>query len=107
MPTLLDEHSFEMGDLVAVLWGVRFIGDSFWGDIALLDPICDGCGDIYEVIPMGIPLPIPKTCIRRKRKIAITGAPSPRFAKNWKAWITKARKTCSAPSPSPPMKLPS
>jgi hypothetical protein len=53
-PTGLGEDSF-LGEVVLLLWGIRLFGDHVWGDIALADPICDGCADIYQVIPLGIP----------------------------------------------------
>jgi hypothetical protein len=34
---------------------VRLFGQSVWGDIALADLICDGCGSLYRVLPLGIP----------------------------------------------------
>jgi hypothetical protein len=43
------------GKVALFMWGVRIFSDSLWGDIALLDPICSGCGDIYRTIPLGIP----------------------------------------------------
>jgi hypothetical protein len=43
------------GKVAALLWGVRIFSDSLWGDIAMFDPICSGCGDIYKTIPLGIP----------------------------------------------------
>ncbi len=45
----------DFGELFLLMWGVRIFGDSLWGDIALIDPICEDCGEIYEVIPLGIP----------------------------------------------------
>jgi len=38
-----------------VLWGVRLFGQSVWGGIALADLICDRCGSLYRVLPLGIP----------------------------------------------------
>jgi len=52
---LSDDTDPALGEFVAVLWGVRIFGDAVWGDIALFDPICDGCEEIYRVIPLGIP----------------------------------------------------
>jgi hypothetical protein len=49
----INESGF--GKVALVLWGVRIFNDSLWGDIALADPICSGCGEIYSVIPLGIP----------------------------------------------------
>ena len=43
------------GKLGVVVWGVRLIGTRFWGDVALVDLICDGCGGLYKVLPLGIP----------------------------------------------------
>lgn len=43
------------GKLGIVAWGVRLIGTRFWGDVALVDLICDGCGELYSVLPLGIP----------------------------------------------------
>jgi hypothetical protein len=39
----------------AAAWGLRVFGDSIWGDIALVDPFCDGCGSLYKAIPLGLP----------------------------------------------------
>jgi hypothetical protein len=50
-----DQADLALGDFMALLWGVRVFGDNVWGDIALLDPICDGCAEIYQYIPLGIP----------------------------------------------------
>jgi hypothetical protein len=44
-----------IGKIGIVLWGLRLFGDKFWGDIAVADPICAGCGDLYKVLPLGIP----------------------------------------------------
>ncbi|HYV64867.1 MAG TPA: hypothetical protein VE964_01410 [Myxococcales bacterium] len=44
-----------IGKIGIVLWGIRLFGDKFWGDIAFADPICGGCGDLYRVLPLGIP----------------------------------------------------
>ena len=56
LPTGLgDAADLDLGDFMALLWGIRLFGDHLWGDIALLDPICDGCSEIYETIPLGIP----------------------------------------------------
>ena len=43
------------GHFGAIAWGFRLFGDSVFGDVALVDPICSGCGDLYKVIPLGIP----------------------------------------------------
>ncbi len=50
-----DVSSTGLGRIGVVLWGVRLFGQSFWGDIALADLICDGCGGLYSVLPLGIP----------------------------------------------------
>src|SRR5206468_8151908 len=50
-----DVSSTGLGRIGVVLWGVRLFGQSFWGDIALADLICDGCGSLYRVLPLGIP----------------------------------------------------
>ena len=43
------------GPLLGVFsWGIR-IGQRIWGDIAFIDPICDGCDSLYEVMPLGLP----------------------------------------------------
>jgi hypothetical protein len=42
-------------DMAALVLGVRIFGKSIWGDIALIEPICDGCGEVYSTIPLGIP----------------------------------------------------
>lgn len=57
VPTGLDGDvdDLELGDFVLILWGIRLFGDHVWGDIALADPICQGCAEIYRVIPLGIP----------------------------------------------------
>lgn len=49
------EEGVDFGELFALLAGVRIFGESVWGDIALLFPICEGCHDLYEVLPLGIP----------------------------------------------------
>jgi len=43
------------GEGGAIMAGVRFFGEWIWGDVALLEPICGPCVDLYEVIPVGIP----------------------------------------------------
>jgi hypothetical protein len=50
-----DVGSTALGKIGVVLWGVRLFGQSVWGDIALADLICDGCGSLYSVLPLGIP----------------------------------------------------
>ena len=56
LPAGLDEDlDFGLGEFAVLIWGVRLFGDHIWGDIALIDPFCDGCSDIYSVIPLGIP----------------------------------------------------
>ena len=50
-----DVRNAGIGKIGIVLWGVRLFGQTVWGDLALADPICDGCGDIYRVLPLGIP----------------------------------------------------
>ena len=35
-----------LGKVGIAVWGFRLIGDRFWGDIAFVDLICDGCGDL-------------------------------------------------------------
>ena len=50
-----DVSSTGLGKIGVVLWGVRLFGQSVWGDIALADLICDGCGSLYSVLPLGIP----------------------------------------------------
>jgi hypothetical protein len=54
-PTALDSNPLGFGSLLAVVWGVRIFNDNLWGDIALLDPMCDGCGAVYSIVPVGIP----------------------------------------------------
>lgn len=44
-----------LGKIGVVAWGVRLFGEHVWGDIALVDLICDGCGSLYRVLPLGIP----------------------------------------------------
>ena len=44
-----------IGKRVALVWGVRLFRERFWGDIALVYPICEGCGGLYSVLPVGIP----------------------------------------------------
>jgi hypothetical protein len=39
-----------------VLYGFRIFGDGIYGDINFALPICEDCGEIYSVIPFGIPL---------------------------------------------------
>jgi hypothetical protein len=43
------------GRAAVLLWGLRIFGDSIWGDVALADPFCDGCSDLYKSLPLGIP----------------------------------------------------
>jgi hypothetical protein len=43
------------GKLAILLWGLRLFGESVWGDIALAEPICGGCGDVYRTFPLGFP----------------------------------------------------
>jgi hypothetical protein len=50
-----DVRDAGIGKIGVILWGVRLFGQSVWGDIALADLICDGCGDLYRVLPLGIP----------------------------------------------------
>jgi len=50
-----DVRNAGIGRVGVVLWGVRLFGNTVWGDIALADVICDGCGSIYRVLPLGIP----------------------------------------------------
>ena len=50
-----DVRNGGLGKIGVVLWGVRLFGQSVWGDIALADLICDGCGDLYRVLPLGLP----------------------------------------------------
>ena len=50
-----DVSNSGLGKIGVVLWGVRLFGQSVWGDIALADLICDGCGSLYRVLPLGIP----------------------------------------------------
>ena len=38
-----------------LIWGAQVGSESFWGDIGIVSPICDGCGDIYEATWFGIP----------------------------------------------------
>ena len=49
------DRSSGFGKFGLVLWGLRIFGESLWGDIALAEPICDSCGGIYRVLPIGIP----------------------------------------------------
>ena len=35
---------------------VRIVGQRMWGDIAFAAPICSGCGELYTVLPLGVPL---------------------------------------------------
>ena len=44
-----------LGKIGVILWGVRLFGESVWGDIALADLICSGCGDLYRALRLGIP----------------------------------------------------
>jgi len=50
-----DVRNAGIGRVGIVLWGVRLFGETFWGDIALAELICDGCGSLYRVLPLGIP----------------------------------------------------
>lgn len=50
-----DVRNAGLGRVGIVLWGFRLFGDTVWGDIALADLICDGCGSLYRVLPLGIP----------------------------------------------------
>jgi hypothetical protein len=50
-----DSDALSFGKAIAVMWGVRIFGKDVWGDIAVVDPICEDCGEIYKVIPLGIP----------------------------------------------------
>jgi hypothetical protein len=38
-----------------LIWGAQVGSESFWGDIGIVSPICDDCGDIYEATWFGIP----------------------------------------------------
>ena len=55
VPSSTGNDGLAFGKAGAILWGFRFFGSRFWGDVALLEPICDGCGGIYSVLPIGIP----------------------------------------------------
>ena len=44
-----------IGKLGIIAWGVRLFSETIWGDIALVDLLCDGCGSLYSVLPLGIP----------------------------------------------------
>jgi len=44
------------GDLIVVIYGLRLVGESVWGDIAFAYPVCDDCGDVTDVLPLGLPL---------------------------------------------------
>lgn len=50
-----DVRDAGIGKIGIVLWGIRLFGDKFWGDIAFADLVCDGCGSLYRVLPLGIP----------------------------------------------------
>jgi hypothetical protein len=50
-----DVRDAGLGKVGIVVWGVRLIGARFWGDVALVDLVCDGCGELYRVLPLGIP----------------------------------------------------
>ena len=50
-----DVRNAGIGRIGIVLWGVRLFGETVWGDIALADLVCDGCGELYRVLPLGIP----------------------------------------------------
>jgi hypothetical protein len=55
LPSLTSGGDAGVGKIAVVLWGLRFFGESFWGDIALADPFCSGCSDLYKNLPLGIP----------------------------------------------------
>ena len=54
LPASLEEDS-ELGEFAALLWGIRLFGDDVWGAVALVEPMCEGCSDVYQLIPLGIP----------------------------------------------------
>ncbi len=43
------------GDFVMIGYGLRFSGDVVGGDVGFMVPIFDGAGDIFKVVPLGIP----------------------------------------------------
>lgn len=50
------EEQLELGKTFVLIYGVRIIGESLWGDISFVAPFCDGCDELYQVLPLGIPL---------------------------------------------------
>ena len=55
LPALTSGSDSGYGRRGVLLWGVRLFGESFWGDIAFVDPFCGGCGSLYSALPLGIP----------------------------------------------------
>jgi len=57
VPGVISRNSSDsgFGKLALILWGFRLFGESVWGDIALAEPICGGCGEVYRTLPMGFP----------------------------------------------------
>ncbi|HEY5282104.1 MAG TPA: hypothetical protein VIM14_04875 [Polyangia bacterium] len=56
-PGVFDSKDSYFGKIEFLLYGLRIRGDSIWGDIGFVAPICEGgCGDFYQVLPFGFPL---------------------------------------------------
>ncbi len=56
-PGVFDSKKSYFGEIEFLLYGLRIKGESIWGDIGFAAPICKGgCGDFYQVLPLGFPL---------------------------------------------------
>jgi hypothetical protein len=56
MPGYFDRDYTWMGRLGLILYGIRIMGPTVWGDIAFALPIFEGCSFMYHYLPVGIPL---------------------------------------------------
>jgi hypothetical protein len=56
-PGVFNSRESFFGEIEFLIYGVRIKGESMWGDIGFVAPICKGgCGDFYQVLPLGFPM---------------------------------------------------
>jgi len=58
VPDVVGDQGEELdpGDIILINYGVRFVGSRLWGDLAFVYPVCDDCGEVTDVLPLGLPL---------------------------------------------------
>lgn len=56
MPGYFDGDTTWLGKLGLIIYGLRIMGGSVWGDISFALPIFEGCSYLYRYLPIGIPL---------------------------------------------------